>query len=368
MVIPGPDPLDSAMAWTIPSITVTVNTVTVDVDLNVRLLEAIRTAAGLPALTYAREPVSLTGGFWAELLAFSLARPPPGWPRELVARIMPDAGVARKETIVQAAVSAAGFPTPAVRASGGPDSGLGRAFMIMDRAAGEPLLPGLGGVAAIAAGLRQAGKLPGVLASAMADLHALDPRPVRDRLIELGDVPITVRGLLDGLREASARYQRADLADAAGRLIDHPPAPASEVICHGDLHPFNILAGGGQVTVLDWSAALLAPRAYDVAFTAWMLSEPPLLLPGPLRSPVRRTGRLLGSRFIRHYQAHAATAVSKEDLRWHQAVVCLRALVEVAGWVHDGTADDRAGHPWLASGPALAAHLTSVTGVLARPL
>ncbi len=87
-------------------------------------------------------------------------------------------------------------------------------------------------------------------------------------------MPITVPGLLDTLREASARCRRADLAGAAGWLIDHPP-PAPEVICHGDLHPFNILAGSGQVTVLDWSAALLAPRAHDVAFTTWTVSEPP---------------------------------------------------------------------------------------------
>src|SRR5260221_11825184 len=111
------------------------------------LLEVVRTTTVGPALAYASEPVRLTGGFWAELLAFALTDPPPGWPRELVARIMPDAGVARKETIVQAAVSAAGYPTPAVRASSGPDNELGRAFMIMDRARGAPLLPGPHGVA-----------------------------------------------------------------------------------------------------------------------------------------------------------------------------------------------------------------------------
>jgi len=91
---------------------------------------------GLPALAYAQAPQVLSGGSWAELLAFSLADPPAGWPRDLVARVMPEPGLARKETIVQAAVAAAGDPTRAVRASGGPDSGLGRAFMVMDRARG----------------------------------------------------------------------------------------------------------------------------------------------------------------------------------------------------------------------------------------
>ena len=87
----------------------------------------LRTATASADLGYADLPQPLTGGFWAELFAFSLAAPPPGWPGELVIRLMPDPALARKETIVQAAVAAAGYPTPVVRASGGPDSGLGRA-------------------------------------------------------------------------------------------------------------------------------------------------------------------------------------------------------------------------------------------------
>ena len=98
-----------------------------------------------------------------------------------------------------------------------------------------------------------------------------------------------------------------------------------------------------------------------------MLSEPPLDLPGRLRQPVRWLGRLLARRFIRRYQAYAATTISGDDLRWHQAVVCLRMLVEVAGWAHDGSIDARAGHPFLTSGRELAARLSSVTGLPVRP-
>jgi len=32
------------------------------------------------------------------------------------------------------------------------------------------------------------------------------------------------------------------LTRAARWLAGHPPAPAADVICHGDLHPFNLLA------------------------------------------------------------------------------------------------------------------------------
>jgi hypothetical protein len=60
-------------------------------------------------------------------------------------------------------------------------------------------------------------------------------------------------------------------------------------------------------------------------------------------------------------------SVDRDDLRWHRAAFSLRSLVEVASWVHDGTIGERAGHPWLATGPALAAHLATVTGVPVRP-
>lgn len=334
--------------------------------LDTRLLAALRTGTGLPDLAYSGPPVPLTGGFAAELLAFTLAVPPPGWPRQLVARIMPEADVARKETIVQAAIAASGFPTPAVRLAGGPGSSLGRAYMVMDRAVGSPLFPGLHGVGTIAAGARQAGRLPQILAASMAALHAIDPQPVRDQLRDLGDVPVTLCGFLGAQRHAAERFRRDDLARAAQWLIDHPRPPATEVLCHGDLHPFNLLADGSRVTILDWTACLLAPRAYDVAFTTCMLSDPPLSLPGPLRPLARRAGRVLAARFIRHYAGQSDAAVGSDDLRWHQAVVCLRALVETASWADDGTIDRRLGHPWLTSSRALTARLAAVTGVAMR--
>lgn len=356
---------------------------TVNTDLNVRLLDVLRAASGRPDLSYADQPESLSGGFWAVLLAFALADPPPGWPRRLVARVMPDAGTARKETIVQSAVAAAGFPTPSVRVSGGPDDGLGQAFMIMDRASGSPLLPDLSGAAAVGTVFRLPRQIPDVLASTMARLHALDPEPVRAALVgadgqprepkgspggEWGETrPSTVAGLVDMLRHFAGEFGRADLVEAANWLGTHPLPPAPDVICHGDLHPFNLLVDGGQVTLLDWSACLLAPRAHDVAFTAFMLSEPPVRVPGWLRPLIRLVGRLLAARFKRRYQAYSGVTVAADEIAWHQAVVCLRALTEAASWAADGTIDDRAGHPWLVCGPELAAHLARVTGAPVRP-
>jgi aminoglycoside phosphotransferase (APT) family kinase protein len=340
--------------------------VTVNADTSEKLIEVLRTATGLPGLEYARPPEPLHGGFWAELLSFSLADPPHSWPAELVARLMPDPRSARKETIVQRATASAGYPTPAVRASGGPDDGLGRAFLVMDRAAGRPALSGLDGGLTLG-GVLGVLRVPRLLATAMTRLHALDPDLVRGELEQVSEVPVTVAGLLTGLKRLAAEFGRPDLADVAGWLTEHPPRPAPDVICHGDLHPFNLLADGGHVTVLDWSNALLAPPAYDVGYTTLLLSEPPMRVPGWQRPLLLLFGRSLARRFARGYQRLAATAVEPGELRWYQAVVGLRALVEVAGWVHAGTASAHPGHPWLTSGPAFARRLTALTGVSVQP-
>ena len=205
-------------------------------------------------------------------------------------------------------------------------------------------------------------QIPDLLATSMARLHALDPGLVRGELEQLRDMPVTVDGLLAALVRFASAFGRTDLADAGRWLADHSPGPAPDVICHGDLHPFNLLADGDRVTVLDWSTALLAPRAHDVAFTSLQLSEPALRVPGWQRPPVRMLGRVLARRFVRAYQRQAAVAVGPAELRWHQAVVCLRALVEVASWVHLGTAEAHAGHPWLINGPVFARRLARLTG------
>jgi hypothetical protein len=120
------------------------------------------------------------------------------------------------------------------------------------------------------------------------------------------------------------------------------------------------------VTVLDWSTALLAPRAHDVGFTSLQLSEPALRVPGWQRPLVRMFGWVLARRFVRGYLRQAGVTVGPGELRWHQAVVCLRALVEVASWVHAGTDGAHAGHPWLINGPVFARRVARLTGAPVR--
>jgi aminoglycoside phosphotransferase (APT) family kinase protein len=326
------------------------------------LLAVLRTATGSD-VEYDATPTVLVGGFWAQLVRFRLRGAPEGWRQELVARVMPDSGIAAKETAVQAEVAYQGYPTPAVRLAGGPNDGLGRAFMVMDLATGVPMLSGLGGVAAVAALPKLARRLPVLLADSMTRLHRLDPTPVRARLVRSGASCQGIDPVVTNLGDTAAQLGRNDLAAVATWLAEHRPRREPEVICHGDLHPFNVLVDtDGSITVLDWSAALLAPAAYDVAFTGLILAEPPVAVPRLLRPAVRVAGRWLARRFRDQYRRRSVTELDAHSLSWHEGVVCLRALVEVAGWGADGRIDERRGHPWLICGPAFAARLTALTG------
>jgi aminoglycoside phosphotransferase (APT) family kinase protein len=332
------------------------------------LLEVLRAATSTPTLAFDGPPGRLTGGFWAELVSFRLRGAPVGWQGDLVARVMPDPRVAAKETAIQTEVAAQGFPTPTVHLAGGTGDGLGRAFMVMDLAPGGPLLGGLGGLGAVAALPRLARRLPDALGESMARLHHVDPAPVRARLAGADVGGLAMTSVVSSLAASAALHDRADLVAAAQWLEEHPPAPAPEVVCHGDLHPFNLLISpDGAVTVLDWSASLLAPASYDVAFTGLVLAEPPVGVPRALRPVVRGAGRWLARRFHRAYSRHAGADIDPAALRWHEGVVCLRTLAEVAHWVAADQVEEHRGHPWLVSGTAFAARLSALTGSEVMP-
>jgi aminoglycoside phosphotransferase (APT) family kinase protein len=349
-----------------------VNTVTVEggvSSLSTDLLGALRRAVGDPNLAYGEEPVALTGGFWAELVTFRLNDPPVGWEGPLVARVMPDPATAAKETVFQAEVAHQGYATPVVLASGGPDEGVnGKAFMVMALADGNPLLAGLGGLGALGRLPSLARRLPVTLATALAGLHRLDPAPVERALDTSGVARPGLDSMLESLRSTSGELGRADLAAAAAWLQTHPPVDGPVVICHGDMHPFNLLVDDrGETTVLDWSAAMLASGTYDLGFTSLVVASPPLVVPPLLRPVVAAAGRALSRRFVRAYERATGDRVDSASLVWHQGVICVRALLEVAGWVAAGTIDGRGGHPWVISGDAFAARLRELTGVVVRP-
>jgi aminoglycoside phosphotransferase (APT) family kinase protein len=356
------------MTSTIPEITVTVNTVIVDVTG--RLVDLLRAEPGFERAELASPPQPLTGGFWASMSVVRLANVAP--PADtLVLRVMPDPVQAAKETAFQREITRQGFPAPAIRLSGGADAGLGGAFMLMDLAPGAPALAGLGGIAALRRLPAIARRLPDTLGQVTAALHALDPAPLRKALASTDlTAPCDTPAFLAFLTESADQLGRADLHSAALWLADHPPSPSRHVIAHGDLHPFNVLIDNQRWTLIDWTTALIADPAYDLAFTTLMLRHPPLTAPAPLRPAITAAGTALARQYHAAYKRHGGTIPDQHTLNWHTSLHALRILVELHAQRQNPAGTGHTEHPWIAAGPAAAAalHQTTRITVTSRPL
>ncbi|MCU1369656.1 MAG: aminoglycoside phosphotransferase [Ilumatobacteraceae bacterium] len=317
-------------------------------DTAAALLATLEHATGRDGLAYATPPVSLQGGYYAEMVRFSLADPPPELPGDLVARIVPNPVVAAWEGALQRDVARQGFPTPAVRLIADERTPLGRALLVMDLVDGSSTLSGLNGariITQIPAIVRQ---LPDQLAALAAQLHALDPRSVDAELGALdGGIPTTTIGFLEGQIWQAAVADRPDLIAVAEQLISTEPTRRRRVISHGDLHPFNVLVTATGPVLIDWTIARVAHPGFTLGFTDLMLSNPPVELPGPAGLALGRIGRVLARRFHARYRALARPAdlVDDAELAWHRKVHALRILVELAGWDAAGTRPTS--HPWL---------------------
>jgi aminoglycoside phosphotransferase (APT) family kinase protein len=303
-----------------------------------RLLHALRRTTGIDHLDWATPPAPLHGGFWAEMYTVELADPPPELTGTLVARIMPDPDTAAFETAMQRHVHRCGLPVPAIRAANGPTDELDRAWALMDLAPGQPMLSGLTATGAIRRAPALYRGLPDLLARAAATLHRC---PIDGPDLDGADI----HSFLARIATQADSIDRHDLARTARTLTEG--APTARVICHGDLHPFNLLVNEDRWTILDWSTAVIADPHYDLGFTTLMFANPPLGGPAPVRALARSIGHRLAQRFLHTYTQHSGTPIDLERLAWGHAVHALRAVVEIATWEAHQQLDAHTGHPWL---------------------
>jgi aminoglycoside phosphotransferase (APT) family kinase protein len=231
----------------------------------------------------------------------------------------------------------------------------------MDFAAGEQLLGGLDGVAAIRQLPALLRRLPVQLATTMSAIHRVDPAPIAARVRAAApDAALTVDEAWTHLHAGAAALP--DLLAALDQLRETQPPPDRTVLCHGDLHPFNLLIDSdGSITVLDWTAAAIAPPAYDVALTWLLLRHPPLQAPRALRPAINAGSAVLAQRFLRAYRSCNPDA-DLAALRWYTALHSARVLLDLGVWQHSG--DPRAStHPWRLVAPGAARALKRATGM-----
>jgi aminoglycoside phosphotransferase (APT) family kinase protein len=239
---------------------------------------------------------------------------------------------------------------------------LGAGFLVMEWAAGRPLLDG---------------RRPGIaraLAEAQARLHALDPEPLLRALDEEGlraggafdRGTVSFDGHLASLARRIRRAGLAGLAEGMHWLLEQrPTAGPARVICHGDFHPQNLLAVDGRLSaVLDWPNVVVAAPEYDVASTRVILTLTPVaLLPVPavLRPLVTALRWVLATRYLAVYRRLRSLDLTR--LPYFEAAACMRGLVRVGEARAAG--DAAALNPLDASsfGERLAARFTRVSGV-----
>ena len=150
-----------------------------------------------------------------------------------------------------------------------------------------------------------------VLVDLQLRLHALDAAPLRRAL----GAEATFDGYLDSLARRIDRAGLAGLAPLLAWLRERRPADDTLAVCHGDLHPQNVLVEHGAATgVLDWPNALLADPVFDVASTLGILRFVPVDLVStsrPLRWLARVGQPLLAARYLAGYRRRRAIPVER---------------------------------------------------------
>jgi aminoglycoside phosphotransferase (APT) family kinase protein len=328
-----------------------------DTDTTAALLADLRDELRCLDLDFAAPPTPIGGGFWAEIFAIRLAGAPPELSGDLIARIMPERAQGRREIVVQREVAQQGFPAPAVRAAGD-GVHLGRTYLIMDRAPGGPLLAGLDGARAILSLPRTVRRLPRLLAATALDLHLLEPGPIVDALHrEAPGASVDTDDLVTYYVQQADELDHELLRAGAAWLVANRTEPERIAICHGDLHPFNLLVDDNdRATLIDWTASRVGDPAYDLSFTTLMIRHAPLDVPAWARPAIRRAAAWLADNIIATYRELArphGITLTDDRLRWHTTLQLVRVLTEVE------TLGDQPGHPFLAMAPDLRTQLAA---------
>jgi len=320
------------------------------------LVAHLRGVLGEPGLELAEPPVPLTGGFDTEIHAVRLRGAPAGFAAPLVLRVLRahhDPAMVMREQAIQNALADQGYPAARVLHAALDPAPLGAAFLLMERLPGTPL------ISARPLGMDRP------LLEAQLRLHALDPAPLARAL---GDA-VTFEGYLASLGRRVARARLTGLAELMRWLHEQrPPPQAPPVICHGDLHPQNVLVQGGRVSgVLDWPNAVIADAAFDVASTHSILRFVPVGLasmPRALRWLARVGQPILAARYLRGYRRRRP--IDSGRLAYYEVAAVMRALVragESRGRAAGGpppTALDRSDYA-----DRLLAHAAGITGLAA---
>ena len=213
---------------------------------------------------------------WGEGRVLKLFYPP--WGEE----------VARREAETTAVVNAAGLPAPAVHGLAAVD---GRWGIVYERVSHPSLL---------AVSLRRPWRLPWA-ARQLAELH------VRLHAHRVPGLPRLHERLADRIQSVDAHRVPAEVCRAVLEALEK--LPSDDRLCHGDLHPENVVLGPNGPIILDWLDASSGPPLADVARTSLLLAHAALLKAMPGRRFIQAIRHLLQREYLRVYFHHSRQAL-----------------------------------------------------------
>jgi aminoglycoside phosphotransferase (APT) family kinase protein len=316
------------------------------VDCDEQLLAVLCAHLDRPGLRFTEPLQPLQGGYSNEIFRFRLEDATPPFDQSLVLRLTHDERDTAREGIIENGVAERGFPAPPVLVRGGSSSAFGAPFLITQLSPGVAFDETITARTAIGAFRR----LPDQLAAAMLALHKVPTENIAAGLTAEGWEPDRLDSLavLSDIDDYADQANSPDLRRRAAMLRENQPSFARPVVCHGDLHPFNLLFEGGEVTVvLHWELARLADPAYDVGRTLVLLRQAPYPMSPVTRAVIQPFATGLARGFERRYRA--SNPLDELSIRWHEALHCLRtlAIVEVGATLASGSRLRRTADVWL---------------------
>lgn len=187
-----------------------------------------------------------------------------------------------REAAALGVLGSAGLPAPQVHEVVTVD---GRPGLVVDRVPGVSLLDEVGANPL----------LFDRVARAMAEAHAAMHEVV---------APAALPSLKDELRERieAAEPLPPELRPSVLAVLD--ALPDGDRLCHGDLHPGNMLGSAAGSVVIDWGDASRGDPLGDVVRSAVLMrvGEPPPGSPRLIRLLARGGGSLLSARYVAHYR------------------------------------------------------------------
>jgi len=207
--------------------------------------------------------------------------------------------------------------TRAVFAAGGPALEVfdevtvdGRFGMVLSRLDGPTLLQ------LMRSGAMTFGQAGAILASVCLSVHKTPPPP---------DV-ISLRDSMDSSLLLSGHIVSKHLATGILALIER--LRPGDGLCHGDLHPDNVIMTADGPRLIDWIGAVRAPAAFDLAISHILLTEfAPEVTDDPERP--RAVNAAVQSEYAR--LAGMSQAALTAAIEPYLPIVCVRVLLGPVG-------------------------------------